>query len=87
MHHHWLGIAIRLCGPTRECLGKLIGASAKRITYWLNSGKKIPLEYAVKIEHATQGRVTRFQLAPYLDKQSKKAIGIEYQAAKVSDPR
>jgi DNA-binding transcriptional regulator YdaS (Cro superfamily) len=81
MHHYWLGVAIRLCGPTRECLGKLIGVTAKRITYWLNDGKRIPLEYAIKIENVVHGRVTRFQLAPYLDKQSKKTIWAEYQAA------
>lgn len=86
MHHHWLGIAIRLCGPQRKFLAQRIGVSTKTLTYWLNHGKKIPLECAIKIENTTKGRVTRFQLAPYLDQQSKREMQAEYLAAQSIRP-
>src|SRR5579871_4985391 len=57
--------AIKLCGGKQRKLADAIGESADKVRYWLNSGKRIPFHNAIAIEQATQGQVSRFDLAPY----------------------
>jgi DNA-binding transcriptional regulator YdaS (Cro superfamily) len=85
MHHGWLRVAIKICGSRGE-LARRIGVREAVITYWLNHGKEITLEYAIKIEKATQGIVSRLYLVPHLDKQSKNQIKAEMEAAKNQQP-
>ena len=80
MHRYWLQLAINLCGGRRE-LACLIGVKEARITYWLNNAKSINLLYATKIEHATQGRISRIDLVSELNKKDKTQIKAECEAA------
>lgn len=56
--------AIGYCGK-QKTLADLIGEDPDKISYWLNRGKRIPFHSAVAIEKATQGKVSRYDLAPY----------------------
>lgn len=57
--------AIRLCGKKQITLAKAIGEKPDNIRYWLNTGNKVPFHKAIAIEIATNGQVSRFDLAPY----------------------
>lgn len=56
--------AIGYCGKQKR-LADLIGETPDKISYWLNRGKRIPFHSAAAIEKATQGYVSRYDLAPY----------------------
>lgn len=60
-----LSNAIKYCGGKQKMLADLIGEDPDKISYWLNRGKRIPFHSAVAIEKATQGKVSRYDLAPY----------------------
>lgn len=81
MHHYWLQLAINLCGARKE-LARMIGAEEANITYWLNYGRSINLLYAIRIEYATKGRVSRIDLVSELTKKDKAEIKAECEAAK-----
>ncbi len=81
MHRDWLRVAIKICGSRAE-LARLIGAREETITYWLNHGQHITLEYAIKIEKATNGAVNRLHLVSHLERHLKLQIKAEVEAAK-----
>jgi len=55
--------AIKYYG-SQKALGKNINVSQQQINYWLNNSKRIPYQYVLKIEAATNGYVSRYELAP-----------------------
>lgn len=56
--------AISIAGSQTN-LARLAGVSQQDISYWLRKARKgIPLERVPAIEHATGGRVTRYDLRP-----------------------
>lgn len=56
--------AIRFVGSQQE-LARALNLTRTRINNWLNLGIKIPFHYAEAIEGVTEGRVNRYDLAPY----------------------
>lgn len=64
--------AVALAGGQAQ-LARLIGGTCKQahIWNWLNRDTRIPAEYAVQIEEATMGRVTREELRPDLYRKTK----------------
>lgn len=56
--------AISIAGSQAK-LARLAGVNQQDISYWLRKARKgIPLERVPAIEHATGGRVTRYDLRP-----------------------
>lgn len=55
--------AIKHAGSQKK-LAELLSTSQARVWNWLRRDKKVPAEYAVEIERATSGAVTREQLRP-----------------------
>lgn len=53
------------CFGSQAKLARYLGVYASRINYWLNEAKKIPFEYAVKMEEAIDGAVSCYDLAPH----------------------
>ena len=66
--------AIEWCGNKQKVLAELIGEDPDKISYWLNRAKRIPFHSAVAIEKATQGNVSRYDLAPYARVHRKPAL-------------
>ena len=65
--------AIRYCGSQKK-LAKKMGVNPERVSYLLNSARKISLEDAVLIERATDGTVSRYQLLPGLSPALKQQL-------------
>src|SRR5690242_9987926 len=63
MHGHSLLKASRLVGSQKK-LAKGIGVSPQCLNTWINHGVDIPYEYALAIEHKTNGVVTAEELSP-----------------------
>lgn len=57
--------AIKIAGG-QTALGALIGAKQQTISFWLNESGRVGAEYALLIERALSGQVTRQQLRPDL---------------------
>lgn len=58
--------AIEIAG-SQAALGKLIGTSQQRVWTWLhNLEGKVPAEFVLPIEAATDGAVSRHELRPDL---------------------
>jgi DNA-binding transcriptional regulator YdaS (Cro superfamily) len=57
--------AIKLCGKKQKGLADAIGVKPDQVRYWLNSSLRIPFHFAIGIELATKGEVSRYDLAPY----------------------
>lgn len=57
--------AIKYCGSKQKKLANLIGEEPDKISYWLNRAKQIPFHQAIAIEAATDGLISRYDLAPY----------------------
>ena len=83
---YWLRIAIHICGGRKQ-LAKLCGFDPGRITEWLNETRKISLKNAIKIEYATQGKVTRDQLISESDKKFKNKLKTEVALIHGCKPR
>jgi DNA-binding transcriptional regulator YdaS (Cro superfamily) len=62
-HHEPLKRAIDICG-SQKALADRIGKRQGHVWFWLNKARRIPIEDAVKIEHATEGKVSRQELCP-----------------------
>lgn len=63
-HRVYIEKAVRICGGTQQSLAEKAGITQAGV-HWLLSGEgKIAPETALKIESATEGRVTRYQLRP-----------------------
>lgn len=73
--------AIRYFG-SQQALTKVIQTSQQQVNYWLNTSKAIPYEYVLKIHAATQGQISRYELAP--QQQELNAIVDQFIAANVS---
>lgn len=55
--------AIDAAGGQSELAGRIAKAQSV-ISFWLRSGTPVPAEYAIKIERAVEGAVTREELRP-----------------------
>lgn len=55
--------AVRLVGG-QVALAKAVGVKQQHVWNWLNRDKKLPLEWAIAIERATNGQVTAKELRP-----------------------
>jgi DNA-binding transcriptional regulator YdaS (Cro superfamily) len=63
IHQASLLKACRSVGSQAE-LARRIGVSRAQVNHWLNRGDKISYEYLIAIETATNGQVSRHDLAP-----------------------
>jgi DNA-binding transcriptional regulator YdaS (Cro superfamily) len=70
---YWISKAIRYCGNQKK-LAQRMGVKPERVSYLLNSARKISLETAVLIERATNGKVSRYQLLPHLNSALKEQL-------------
>ena len=61
MLDYYISKAIRYCGSQKKLALKM-GVKPERVSYLLNSARKISIEDAVLIERATAGTVSRYQL-------------------------
>lgn len=57
--------AVELLGSQAE-LARKIGKKQAHIWNWLHRDRRVPADMAMKIEHATDGQVTRHDLRPDL---------------------
>lgn len=57
--------AIKYYGNKQIKLAQAIGENPDKIRYWLNRHGRIPFHNAIAIELATNGYVSRYDLAPY----------------------
>lgn len=64
--------AIEILG-TQYALAHAIGAKQQHISYWVNKGKSVPAKYAISIERATNGQVTRSEICPEVFNESTDA--------------
>lgn len=55
--------AIALAGG-QSALARAINSRQQNIWFWLNKSGRVPAEFVLLIEQATQGQVTRSQLRP-----------------------
>lgn len=60
-----LQTAIDLVGGQSE-LGRRVGVSQQAVWSWLNRTHRVPAEMVLKIERATDGKVSRHKLRPDL---------------------
>lgn len=58
-----LRVAKELIG-SEAALAEVVGVKQPSVNYMLNNGKKVPAEWCIPIEEATDGEVTRHQLRP-----------------------
>lgn len=65
MHRTALLKAIQDLG-NQTLLAKKIGVNPSCVNKWLRQNKSIPYQYVLAIEEATEGRVTREELAPIM---------------------
>lgn len=73
MLDYYISKAIRYCGSQKK-LAKKMGVNPERVSYLLNSARKIKIEDAVLIEGATDGTVSRYQLLPKLSSALKQQL-------------
>jgi DNA-binding transcriptional regulator YdaS (Cro superfamily) len=57
--------AVEVLGGRRE-LCAASGISEQAVSFWLAGSRQISAEYAIRVEEATGGRVTRSELRPDL---------------------
>jgi len=55
--------AIKILGDQSK-LARKIGVKPQHVWHWQNKAKRIPAEYVLSIEKATDGQVTRSELRP-----------------------
>jgi DNA-binding transcriptional regulator YdaS (Cro superfamily) len=65
MHRPALVEAINIAGSQAK-LAKAIGKQQGHVWFWLKEAKKISPSIAIKIEQATDGKVSRARLCPEL---------------------
>ncbi len=58
---------------SEAALGAVVGVKQPSVNYILNSGKKVPAEWCLPLETATNGAVTRHELRPDLYPQDSEA--------------
>lgn len=49
---------------SQEALAERIGTRQQTVSWWLNESGKVPAEFVLKVEAATNREVTRHQLRP-----------------------
>lgn len=57
--------AVKILGG-QSATARALGVSQPNVYYWLHQAKVVPAEYAIPIELATKGAVTRHDLRPDL---------------------
>ena len=55
--------AAKICG-SQVALAKAVGKTQRHVWNWIHRDKKIPAEYVIPIEKATNGQVSRHELRP-----------------------
>ena len=58
--------AIEIVGGQQSDLARAIGIKPARLWNWLHRDKRLPGEYVLAIEAATEGKVSRHDLRPDL---------------------
>ncbi len=81
----FLWVAIKVCGG-RKRLSELTGIDVDRLSEWLSESRSITLKNAIKIEQATNWRVTRDQLVSDRDKSFIATLKAEVEILKNSQP-
>lgn len=51
---------------TQGAMAKVVGVTPQAVSEILRQGKKVPAEWCLPIERATEGKITRHQLRPDL---------------------
>jgi DNA-binding transcriptional regulator YdaS (Cro superfamily) len=51
---------------SEAALAEVVGVRQPSVNYILNAGKRVPAEWCIRVEDATDGKVTRHQLRPDL---------------------
>ena len=51
---------------SEAALAAVVGVTQPSVHYMLNDGKRVPAEWCLPIERATEGKVTRHDLRPAL---------------------
>jgi len=49
---------------SQSALARAIGTKQQNVWGWLNGSKRVPAEFVIPIEKATDGRVTRHEIRP-----------------------
>jgi DNA-binding transcriptional regulator YdaS (Cro superfamily) len=57
--------AVSIIG-SRVRLADAIGTTVEVLKSWINTGIRVPLEYALGIQYVTQGQVTWQEISPHL---------------------
>ena len=55
--------AISILG-SQSALARAINTNQQNVWHWLNVSKEVPPKYAIPIEQATDGQVTRHDISP-----------------------
>lgn len=63
MHTKPIERAVEIAGG-QSALARLIGCKQAHVWWWLNRSLRVPAEYVLPIEAATEGAVTRHDLRP-----------------------
>ncbi len=82
---YFLWVAIKIC-KSRNRLAELTGIDVDRISEWLSGSRAITLKNAMKIEKATNWRVTRDQLVSDRDRAYIATLKAEVEILKRSQP-
>jgi DNA-binding transcriptional regulator YdaS (Cro superfamily) len=69
-HHEALKEAIKVMG-SQAALARAVGKQQGHVWFWLKEAKKLSPSIAIKIEHATDGKVSRHDLCPELSPEFK----------------
>ncbi len=51
---------------SENALAQVVGVKQPSVNYILNSGKRVPAEWCLPVETATEGKITRHDLRPDL---------------------
>lgn len=55
--------AVEVLGSQQK-LAEAANASPQAVSFWVSGERTISAEYALRVEHATGGKVTRYDLRP-----------------------
>lgn len=58
-----LATAVSIIGGQAQ-LARILGVSQPNVWHWLHKAERVPAEYVIKIEQATDGKVSRHELRP-----------------------
>lgn len=68
-----LSKAIAICG-SQGALAEKVGCKQQTVSHWLNKSKRVPAEFVLLIEKATNGAVKRHELRPDIFASPKRKV-------------